>query len=119
MKKIDPVADAIRSTLISPNVTDGNLEPANVVDALDGVQRSLRRVADAIAPVAAPGKDTAGGHVECLTEACMGMTAGLCRIADSLADIAEAIREHGNNGCEDALSSIADAIKESGGREPV
>lgn len=33
---------------ISPNVPDRNLEPANVVDALDKVARGLFDIADAI-----------------------------------------------------------------------
>ena len=33
---------------VSPNVPDRNMEPANVVDALDSVARGLHDVADAI-----------------------------------------------------------------------
>jgi hypothetical protein len=33
-------------------------------------------------------------EIESLTEAVMGMTAALCKIADGMVDIADAIREH-------------------------
>jgi hypothetical protein len=40
----NPLADAIRATLISPNETDSNLEPANVVDGLFAIARALNRI---------------------------------------------------------------------------
>jgi hypothetical protein len=85
-------AQAIVHTLESPNVADSNLEPANVVDVIDHLSRSARRIADAITPNITGGKDEAGGHVESLTEAVMGMTNGLCRIASSIESLAEAVR---------------------------
>jgi hypothetical protein len=42
------VATAIWETLRSVNVSDSNLEPANVVDALDEIAQALRQVAFAI-----------------------------------------------------------------------
>jgi hypothetical protein len=53
------VAEALRDTLISPNVSDANWEAANVVDTLDGIRGAIKalslthesvgdRVADAI-----------------------------------------------------------------------
>jgi hypothetical protein len=54
----------------------------------------INRIARAIYPMGAvDGKDAAGGCVSSLTEAAMGITAGLCNVADGLHDIAEAIRE--------------------------
>lgn len=44
----DNIADAVKSTLISPNETDRNLEAANVVDGLYAVARALHHVAEAI-----------------------------------------------------------------------
>lgn len=38
----------IASHLTSPNETDSNLEPANVVDGLFAIARSLRHIGDAI-----------------------------------------------------------------------
>jgi hypothetical protein len=56
---------------------------------------ALRGVRDAIMPPAMPGRDAAGGHVECLTEAVMGVTAGLFRIAEAIEDLADAVRGRG------------------------
>lgn len=39
----DDLADAIRDTLISPNCSDSNMEPANVVDGLYAVAQSIGR----------------------------------------------------------------------------
>jgi hypothetical protein len=44
-----PIAQAIRDNFTSPNVSDSNLEPANIVDALDRIGTALFAVADAIA----------------------------------------------------------------------
>lgn len=77
-------ADAIRQTLISPNVADRNIEPANVVDVLNELGYKVAKVATAISADVAPGHDAGGGHVSCLTEAVMGMTAGLFAIAEAI-----------------------------------
>jgi hypothetical protein len=42
------LARAIENGLISPNVSDSNFEPANVVDTLDAVAHGLERIAKAI-----------------------------------------------------------------------
>ncbi len=55
-------------------------------------------IAKAITADASPGKDCLGGTVSSLTEAVMGITAGLCKVAHALSDIAEAIRETKNKG---------------------
>ena len=53
-----------------------------------------RNVANAITDCgAAPGHDENGGTVGCLTEAMMGVTSGLIRIAEAISDLARAIRE--------------------------
>lgn len=62
-------------------------------EALNTVERGFRRVANAISADAAPGRDAAGGTVQSLTEATMGVTAGLFAIAAAIGDLAEAIRE--------------------------
>jgi len=88
-------ADAIFETLRSPNVADQNLEPANVVDVINYIAIGLDKVANAITPRnAAAGQDAAGGHVESLTEAVMGVTNGASQIADAINNLAEAIREN-------------------------
>ena len=35
------LADALRDVLTSPNVPDSNMEPANIVDALDDLSRGI------------------------------------------------------------------------------
>lgn len=58
------------------------------------VEYGLLKLTRAITPPdVAPAVDLTGEHVGSLTEAVMGMTAGLCRIADALDGIADAIRE--------------------------
>jgi len=93
MNSRDQLADAIISSLQSPNVSDSNLEAANVVDVIDSLADSARLIARAITASAAPGTDATGGTVDSLTEAVMGITGGLVRVADSIADLAAAVRE--------------------------
>jgi hypothetical protein len=51
------------------------------------------RVAAAITPNICGGKDASEGHVESLTEAVMGITAGLFEVAGAIRELAEAVRE--------------------------
>ena len=92
-------ADAIQRVLESPNVPDGNLEPANVVEVLAQLASAVRYVGGALYPrVAGRDHDETGGTVASLTEAVMGVTAGLVKIADAIHDLANAVREHGTGG---------------------
>ncbi len=86
-------AEAILETMTSENrlISGG---PENIVDVINDLGFAAKRIADAITPSdAAPGHDETGGTISSLTEACMGMTAGLCRIADALNNIAQAMRD--------------------------
>jgi hypothetical protein len=66
------------------------------VDAVDELVHAGRQIARAIT-VDTPGRrDAFEGHVDCLTEAVMGVTRGLQAIAAALEDLASAVREHGN-----------------------
>lgn len=56
----------------------------DIVEAAQNLANQVCRVSRAITPHAAPGHDEAGGAVSSLTEAVMGVTAGLCRIADAI-----------------------------------
>lgn len=95
---IEKVADAVLEAFISPNVHDRNLESANVVDVIDKLASAVRSAAHAILPAGtAPGHDATGGTIDSLTEAVMGVTAGLCKIADSISDLAQAVREGQSN----------------------
>ncbi len=73
---------------------DHNGVLVNAVDAVKGLSDNARAIADKISPVgAAYGTDDTGGTVASLTEAVMGVTAGLCKIADAVDNLAEATRE--------------------------
>jgi len=54
---------------------------------------AIQKLATAIKPNAAPGHDEMGGTVDSLTEAVMGVTAGLNAIAEAIDGLAEAYRE--------------------------
>lgn len=84
--KPDAIAGALTGTLISPNESDSNLEPANVVDALYFVGRSIRRATASEATC--PETGTAIDLVEALY--ILGKAGE--RMANALQDIAEAIR---------------------------
>lgn len=87
-------ADALERCLVSPNVCDSNGEHANVVDVLDRLSSCVRSVARAITPSeSAAGQDATGGHVASLTEAVMGLTAGMVQIANSIESLADAVRD--------------------------
>lgn len=59
--------------------------------------QAARVIANAITADAAPGHDAAGGTVNSLTEAVMGMTAALTMIAQAMERIADAL-EGAKNG---------------------
>lgn len=62
------------------------------------ISDAVRAIAHAIMRFeTATGEDATGGTVGCLTESVMGITGGLCRVADSISDLAEAVREQGNH----------------------
>lgn len=84
------IASALTRTL---EADDDAGEAVNVVDVLMGLSGATRRIADAITPNLVGSKDAYGGHVESLTEAMMGVTGGLVQIAESIADLAQAVRE--------------------------
>ena len=60
------LADAIELTLISPNETDVNLEPANVVDGLFFIGRAIQKVAHALSDLGTAGAATPMGAIEVL-----------------------------------------------------
>lgn len=72
------------------------IDPTNatVREAAREVSAALRAVAHAILPAdSAGGRDANGGHVTSLTEAVMGVSAGLGRIADAIGQVAEALSD--------------------------
>jgi hypothetical protein len=60
-------------------------------DDVDGIIRALSSVALAITTNASPGTDETGGFVASLTEAVMGVSAGLIRISESIELLAHAV----------------------------
>ena len=56
---------------------------------------AIRRVGAAITPNVCGGRDATDGHVESLTEAVMGVTAGLVQIANAINNLADAVRGGG------------------------
>jgi phage-related protein len=69
----------------------GDLDLVGVVDVL---AFRVKQIAAAITPQdAEPGKDATGGTVASLTEAIMGVTGGLVKIADSIQALAEAVTQ--------------------------
>ncbi len=55
---------------------------------------AIKMLANAITPTAAaPATDAFGGNVGSLTEAVLGTTQGLLRIAEAIDNLADAIRE--------------------------
>jgi hypothetical protein len=66
---------------------------STLVDVVDGLNVRLKQIAYAISSDAAPGHDAAGGTVNSLTEAVMGITDAGMAIASALDGIANAIRE--------------------------
>jgi hypothetical protein len=59
---MEEIARAICRTLESPNVSDRNGEPANLVDAADRIGTALFSVADALRDVAGAIRDREAGE---------------------------------------------------------
>jgi len=83
----DELVDSLERCFISPNVSDSNMEPANVVDVIDRAARNLSRIAHAITPTdAAAMKTPDGGRVGSLTEAVIYAADSLTKIAEAIGD---------------------------------
>ena len=86
MKDSD-VARALREVFRQPF----DSEPQTITEAVGYIKNGLYAVATAISGDAAPGRDAADGHVGCLTEAVMGITAGLFAISKSISDLSDSV----------------------------
>lgn len=75
---IDAIKDSFRSEDCELTITD----------AVQNLADSQKEIARSITANAAEGTDATGGKVLSLTEAVMGVTAGLCRIADAIESLA-------------------------------
>lgn len=80
------IAAALRDTLISPNESDRNMEPANIVDGLFAIARGLDRVATAIERLGVNDAATPMGAIELVAK----------EIKDGLRDVGDAIEAAGN-----------------------
>lgn len=77
----EDLAAALRDTLISPNESDRNMEPANVVDGLFAIARALEHVAKAIERLGLNEAATPMGALELVAK----------EIKDGLKDVGDAI----------------------------
>ena len=103
MAKDSEIANALRSTLISPNVVDSNLENANVVDVLDNMARNLGAIGKQLQMLGTGNADTRGkGAIECLAmeveKGCGEIASAGQAIADSINSLAAAIEKYHNQG---------------------
>lgn len=73
------IADVLEYVLVSPNETDSNLEPANVVDGLFAIARALGRVANALEKLGTANASTPMGAIEMLA---LEIKNGFERMAD-------------------------------------
>jgi hypothetical protein len=80
--KNSEIARAIQSCLISPNVCDSNLEPANVVDVIDRLASCVRYVGYAIE---LPHHDG---------EPANGLSHSVEKVAKAINNLADAVRGH-------------------------
>ena len=72
-----------------------NFEQKMIDDICDSVEIAGKRVAESITPIVAGSTDAAGGHVESLTEAVMGMTSALMSIAGAIHDLSDSVSHIG------------------------
>ena len=75
------------------SVEDGDDPEIASAFHVERIADGVGRVAQAITANAAPGHDATGAHVECLTEAVMGMTQALSDIAEAINRIASALED--------------------------
>jgi hypothetical protein len=72
---------------------------------------SVKRIASAITPNCIGSNDASGSHVESLTEAVMGTTAGLMAIAEAIGELAAAVRNHDDGGLADWKRNSTKEVK--------
>lgn len=85
---IERIEDAILRVFESANVSDANLEAANVVDVIHQLACEISKIAHAIdhKPHAIPYRHRDGAVVGCLLEAVIFVGEGLHAIADSISN---------------------------------
>ncbi len=86
------VCDQLVIALVDGLQCGGKNVDKSLIDVVEELAYETGRIATAITPPVAGGTDATGGRIESVTEAVMGVTAGLCRIADAIESLAEAFR---------------------------
>ena len=88
------IIDTIERCFIWADDHKSNYEPLNIVEVMDRTAYNLGRIAESITPMSAvPLETPGGGRVGSLTEAVVYVAENLKMIADSIGDLAEAVRE--------------------------
>lgn len=96
MVEADVIGDSIRDAMSQAFRENDDDGADNMFDAIANLASAAKSIANAMTPLGlAPGDDASGGAVGSLTEAVMGVTAGLVRIADSIEMLACAVSETG------------------------
>lgn len=83
------IHDTIREAFTFNDFNDGE----NAASGLHELARAVMSAKRAILPDACGGPDASGGHVNSLTEAVMGVTAGLIEISRSIDFLASTVSE--------------------------
>jgi hypothetical protein len=87
-KGLKAIDRALRETLFSPNVSDSNMEAANIVDALDSVANAIRYGLKGL------GTGDAATRMGGLEAHGLAIKDSADQIASAIRDLAEAVREH-------------------------
>lgn len=78
---------------MKPTVDLVSDDPIDVGKFSNDLLYRLQRIGDSITANLVGSFDATGGHVESLTEAVMGVTSGLVKIAEAIDGLSEAIKE--------------------------
>jgi hypothetical protein len=90
------IIDTLERCFILEDEHKSTYAPLNIVGAMDRTAYNLGRIAESITPMSAvPMETPGGGQVGSLTEAVIYAAENLKMIADSIGDLAEAVRERG------------------------
>lgn len=93
MNEPQPIESLVNKIDESFIAFDDNLDTVNVPKAIICLTEKFGQIALAITPTGLPGRDATGGSITSLTEAVMGITAGLVRVAESIESLAAAVSE--------------------------
>lgn len=94
-ESLNEIADALTNAFTDQSSC--RYDPITVQDSILELAKSAKKIAVAVTPfdTTCGGDDAAGGHVCSLTESVMGVTAGLCKIADAIERLADSVESLG------------------------